>query len=298
VLFQPKQYLFPETIEDAIKLLSESEDCLIVSGGVTLHELEKRDLLSNIRTLIDLSRLGLNHIRSTNDSLEIESSVTFSSLVKHESVRQKQMYAIVDCLEKFTPVQIRNLATIGGAICSAVPFLDIPTVFSSLAAKLVLIGPNGERIISIRNFYHDFFQTDLNKNELMIKAVVEKRLGRTGSAFQSFKRTAVDIPIINVSAFVSLKSDNSCEEVSVYIGGVDKVVREGKNFEDKLAGSVIDDKSIENGLDELNDLVSLESFHAGLAYKRRIMKLITKEVVLRATERARSNNVIQEDSQI
>jgi CO/xanthine dehydrogenase FAD-binding subunit len=296
MLFRPEEYVFPQTIEETVKLLSELEDCLIVSGGVTLHELEKRDLLSNIKTLIDLKNVGLNHVRLSRTSLEIDSSVTFSSLLEHESVHERQFAALGDSLKKFTPLQVRNLATIGGAICSGIPFLDIPTVLASLDAKLVIVSSKGDREVLVRNFYHDFFQTDLTKNELLIKAVIERKSGRVGSAFLSFKRTAVDIPIINASAFVWLRSDNSCKEVSLYVGGVDNIIQRAKNFEDELVDRAIDTQTVEKVLAKLDDLVALESFNAGLEYKKHILRLIVKEVVLRANQRARENsNTVQND---
>ena len=46
-------------------------------------------------------------------------------------------------------VQVRNLATIGGNLCSAVPSADTAPPLIALNASVKLVGPAGERTVPV-----------------------------------------------------------------------------------------------------------------------------------------------------
>ena len=61
--FNPVSFLWPSSPDEVVKLLLKEKDrARIIAGGTTIYEMANRGLLSDVGTLIDISRLGLNHV--------------------------------------------------------------------------------------------------------------------------------------------------------------------------------------------------------------------------------------------
>ena len=94
---------------------------------------------------------------------------------------------------------IRNLATIGGNICNAVPSADFPPVLIALDSRVKIMGPSGERTVSLEEFFVDVRRTTLRSNELLTEIQVPGQPSRTGIAFQKLGRVHTDIALVNVA---------------------------------------------------------------------------------------------------
>ncbi len=71
----------PEDDKTVIDLLEKHRDSvLIVAGGTFLHGLVSRGLLTGIDALIDIQKLGLDHIQSGADGFEIGAMTKFAQL--------------------------------------------------------------------------------------------------------------------------------------------------------------------------------------------------------------------------
>ena len=287
MLFQPSEYIFPTSIEDSVTLLDRfGERAAIIAGGVTLYEAAKRGLLSHIDTLLDISKIGLDHIFFESDLFMVQSMVTFSRLSEAPEIRRNCYAALADCLHKFVPLQVKNLATVGGSLCSGLPFLDLPTILVALGAKLRISGPKNVRTLPLNEFYHGMFQTDLRKGEMLAGVDIAAPRERTGSAFVNLKRNAVDIPVLSTVASVTLGRDDTCASISFAMGGVaETVVRVGE-LERSLLGKKLTQEEVARACRVLDSLDPIESISAGSDYKRELAKVLAEEVLLRAGDRA------------
>ncbi|MBI4648486.1 MAG: FAD binding domain-containing protein [Bacteroidia bacterium] len=74
--------------------------------------------------------------------------------------------------------QIRQVATIGGNICTASPSGDMANALVALKARCEILNADGRiRIIPIENFFLDVRKTDLKKNEVLQSILLEKNTG-------------------------------------------------------------------------------------------------------------------------
>ena len=115
--------------------------------------------------------------------------------------------AIGDALREIRPIQIRNVATIGGEVCISVPIVDLPTALLACGASLRVLNPEGtEYSTNLENFYIDAFLTKLKYGEI-VKEVPLPKKSEEKSAFVKIGRTAYDFNLINAAVSLSTKGD-------------------------------------------------------------------------------------------
>ena len=292
--FNPKDYVVPSSLDEAISLLNQyGESATIIAGGVTFYEIAKRGLLSDTKIIVDLSKLNLDHVRQDNDGMILGSMVTFAQLIRYmkQDPKSRTLNAIYDVLSKFVPYQVRTLATIGGSVCSSVPFLDMPTALTALGATLRTATKDEKREIKIDQFYVGFFQNILKKSEIVTEIFVPWNLKRTGSAFQNLKRTALDIPILNAACKVTLDERRErFENVAAALGGIQEKIIRLPNIEESLIDRSATAESISKACEFVEELEPIGSAHAGPDYKREMAKLLLNETINKATIRARERS--------
>lgn len=109
------EYLQPQTVADAVRLLSQ-EGTLAIAGGQDLLGAMKDGLFEPER-LVNLKTLsGLHEIRETPGGLQIGALVTLAEIAEHPVV-QRDYTALAQAAESVATPQIRHVGTIGGNLC-------------------------------------------------------------------------------------------------------------------------------------------------------------------------------------
>jgi CO/xanthine dehydrogenase FAD-binding subunit len=119
-------YLRPQTLEEALSLLNQhGKKAKLIAGGTDVMVMMKQKKLSP-EILISLRGIqGLDQIKY-NKNLRIGAMVTHRVIEKSELIR-KEFSALADAADVLGSVQIRNVATLGGNICTAAPSADTAT---------------------------------------------------------------------------------------------------------------------------------------------------------------------------
>ena len=148
------EYLKPTSIDEAISLLeSHGERAKYIAGGtdVIVKIKEKKIAPHYVISLRHLSELSYIR-RDPEGILRIGALTTHRMLEKSPLIRQHYP-VITDAVENIGSVQIRNVATIGGNICNAVPSADGVIPLLTLGAHLHLIGPKGKRTLPLKKLF-------------------------------------------------------------------------------------------------------------------------------------------------
>jgi carbon-monoxide dehydrogenase medium subunit len=113
-------YFKPKTLEEALTLLAKyGEKAKLIAGGTDVIVMIKQKTMAP-DVLISLQGIpGLDQIKF-NGSLSIGPMVTHRAIEKFEVIR-KNFSALTDAADFLGSIQIRNVATIGGNICTAAP---------------------------------------------------------------------------------------------------------------------------------------------------------------------------------
>lgn len=109
------EYLQPQTVADAVRLLNQP-DTMAIAGGQDLLGAMKDGLFEPER-LVNLKSLpGLREIRETPTGLRIGALVTLSEIAAHPVIR-RDYTALAEAAESVATPQIRNVGTLGGNLC-------------------------------------------------------------------------------------------------------------------------------------------------------------------------------------
>jgi CO/xanthine dehydrogenase FAD-binding subunit len=283
-----KEYFTPGDNEEVLKLLETYGDsALIVAGGSFVHGLDARDLLFGIEALIDIQNLGLNEITADSAGLSLGAMVTFTELQRVKEVQSSAALGAVRDALKYPPVQIRNVATVGGNIAAACPYFDLPTAIMALDGSVQAQGPGGSREIALEAFFSGLFQNTLEAGEFVTGLYLPRLPARSSSAFIKLETNANDLAIVNVAVRVTLDESGSCQVARVVIGGgVAETPVRAFASENLLQGEKLSDELLQRaGVAVQSDLQPMSDHRASAAYRSAMAKTLTERALRQAVAR-------------
>src|SRR5207247_5090411 len=123
--------------------------------------------------LISLRKIESKYssISAGTDGLRIGAMTTLSAL-EHSADVKKHAPVITRTLRTLSNVRVRNVATVGGALAHGDPHMDLPPVLMALGASVAAVSPKGERIIKVEDLLTGYYETALEKNELIAEVQV------------------------------------------------------------------------------------------------------------------------------
>src|SRR2546423_6298975 len=163
------ELLEPASIEEAVALLS-SEDRSVrpIAGGTALMLMMKTRLFQPTR-LVSLRRLNgdVRSIRvNPSGGLRIGAMASLAEL-EYSAPLAKAYPVISRALRTLSNIRIRNVATLGGHLAHGDPHMDLPPILLTFNAKVSIAGSAGRRSIGISDLFTGYYQTSLEKNELI-----------------------------------------------------------------------------------------------------------------------------------
>lgn len=283
------EYAAPKSLPEAIALLQQhGEDAKILAGGHSLIPLMKLRL-AQPAYLIDINKIpGLDYIKEQDGELRIgaltrESSIDASQLV------QTRYPLLADTARVIADPLVRNLATVGGNIAHADPANDHPATMLAYNASVVVVGPRGERVIPISNFFIDLFLTDLGQDEILTEIRIPTPLARSGGAYIKLERKVGDYATAAVAAQVTLDEAGVCQYVGIGLTAVSSVPLKATRSEDALRGQPLTDEAIRHAAQLASeDCDPTADLRGSVEYKRAMVKELTRRALTKARERANS----------
>ena len=207
-------YFKPKTFEEALSLLAKyGEKAKLIAGGTDIIVMIKQKAIAP-EVLISLQGIpGLDQM-IYNGSLSIGPMVTHRAIEKSEVIKNN-FSALADAVDDLGSVQIRNVATIGGNICTAAPSADTATPLLVLGTQVKIKSVKEERTLPIEQFFKGPGESTLKTGEMVKELSIPKPLPNTGSAYYKLqRRLALDLPILGVSVLLSLdKNKVTCSDL-------------------------------------------------------------------------------------
>ena len=288
-VFSPEEFLIPKNVEEALSILAANPDgSRVVAGNTTLFELETRGLAPDVKILVDITRAGLNWLELRGEELHIGSTVTLSELTTSPILASDIFYSVIaETAREISPTQVRNVATVGGEICSAISFFDLPSTLLALDAQVNIVSKGNQRMLPLRDFYTDFLTLALVPGEIVREIVAHRPRGRSASAFVKLGRTASDFALVNVAASLSLDDSGTCVSSSIWLGGVGSTYHECKASESVLVGSKLDESTLQKSASVACDFEPTPSIHASTEYKKAVIPVLTRNCLHNALGKLR-----------
>ena len=156
----------PRSLDEALLQLTENPDLRPLAGCTDLMVSEPEDRLE-LPGVLDLQGISeLRGIEWHGETLEIGAVTAFSEIRQSPEVRQS-FPALAEAASRIGGWQIQNRASLGGNMANASPAGDSLPVLLVLDAQVVLVGPEGKRVVPYRDFHLGYRQTALVPGEII-----------------------------------------------------------------------------------------------------------------------------------
>jgi carbon-monoxide dehydrogenase medium subunit len=267
MLLPEVEYARPSTVEDAIRLLAESDGARPLAGGQTILNVMKAraaapDVLVDLQDLDDLKSIEL----AGDGTVVLGAMVTYNGLIGSAEARARPI--LVEVCEQIADVQVRNRGTVGGNICSNDPTNHLPPLFVALGATMTIAGPGGERAVSAEDFFVGVYETAAGPGELLTRISIPAgkedgfaavTIGKDGTC------------IVNVAASLDGESPR------VVVGCVDAVpvLVRPEGTEDEAVRTAVRDANLQPPSD----------VHASAGYRRHLAEVLAARAIRLAQAR-------------
>jgi len=280
-------YYSPKTLEEALKNL-KAEGARVLAGGT--------DILNEIKTgwqapeaLVYILGISDLDFLDWGDGLSIGSATLWSKLEEDERVEQKYP-ALYDAVKSMGAVQIRNMATLTGNLCTASPGADSAPPLMVLNAQVEISRINEKGAIEKRSLaLGDFFtgprKTVLQQGELMTAISIPGPPPSSGSAFRKIARVTLSIAKINCAVYVERKGD-ICKVVRAALGGVAPTPVRASTFERTLTGGSLTSSSMSRAAETLAEDISPRTARSTAAYKTHAARFLIQDTLEAAWKRS------------
>ena len=273
------EYFEPKTVEEACRLLGEYKDeARILAGGTDLVVAMKQREAAP-KYIINIKPIdSLHYIRChENGSLEIGAATTLNEIEKSRLARER--FPLVALAAGMTgPPSIRNVATMAGNFCTALPSADSAPLMICLGAKVKIQGAGGVRAINLEDFFICTKKSILQNDEILTEIEAPSLPAHSaGTYIKNPERSNTDIAVAGVAAVVTMDEDrNRIIEAKIVLGAVAPTPLRAFRAEEILIGSAVSEEIItEAALAASQEASPRTRFD----YKRQLVKVLTKRAL-------------------
>jgi CO/xanthine dehydrogenase FAD-binding subunit len=156
---------YPETTSELIQLYRRKPSARICGGGTLLFSSGRSDGIGDIISLQNIEEL--NRVSRTDRYIELGAATTLTQIADIGTPYIPQ--ALLSAIDSVGPLWVRNLATIGGNVCTPAPVLTLVPVLQLLEARLELRQQGHSRWLPIGRFHPLEGGTALKESEVLTR---------------------------------------------------------------------------------------------------------------------------------
>jgi carbon-monoxide dehydrogenase medium subunit len=273
----------PTSLAAAVKLLNPDDPSIRpIAGGTALMLMMKAGVF-NPEKLISLRKIESKYssITASDDGLRIGAMTTLSAL-EHSAEVRKHAPIITRTTRTLSNVRVRNVATVGGALAHGDPHMDLPPVLMALGATMTITGPKGERQLAVEDLFAGYYETVLEKDELISEVHVPSQGSKKAAYFKVTTGSADDWPALGVAAVID-SNGNSIKSIRIVASAATDKATRLKSVEALLNGKSVDDELLHAaGEAALGDCEFIADVRGSVPYKRELMKVYVRRAVTAA----------------
>jgi carbon-monoxide dehydrogenase medium subunit len=274
----------PTTPEEAVRDLLETEGAgLYLAGGTIVVPTGSPGL----DFLVDLSRLGLEYVRVEDGTaqggevLVIGAMTRIADLTEEPVLDTPKWRSIREACFWLATHTVRNQATVGGNITAAHFPSDLPPVFVSLGASIVVQGRDGRREVLLEDLYSR--RSDHHKRgDLILEVRVPSGPDGRLTAFEKTGRARVDIAIVNCAIALAV-SGGAISEARIAVGGSTPAPSPVSEAANSLLGETPNaDAFAEAGRLVSSGVPARSDHRAGAEYRKKVAGVLAERALTRA----------------
>jgi carbon-monoxide dehydrogenase medium subunit len=271
----PFELVEPSSLREAIALLDPDDSSVrAIAGGTALMLMMKAGVFRP-RRLVSLRKLPNEHSRimvGGQGELTIGAMTPLSAVERSAEVARFAP-VIVRAMRRLSNIRVRNVATIGGNLAHGDPHMDLPPVLIALGAHVSVAGPEQERRIAVEDLFAGYFETILQKNELISELRIPAQ-GKSRAAYIKVTTgSAEDWPALGVAVALE-RAGSAIKTARVVVSAATEKAMRLPASEQTLAGADINEETLVRAGDAAADEVECISDVRGSApYKRELVRV-------------------------
>jgi CO/xanthine dehydrogenase FAD-binding subunit len=280
--------LYPATLEEALVWLADPElRAAPLAGGTSLA----RAGTASVRTLVDVTRLGLDELEARGAHVYIGANVRAESLARSALLDDCGDGILRRAASHVGSRLIRNAATLGGSLVAVYPWSDLALAVRALDVGIEVLGP-GARVVPVDEFFARHPRTWLQPGSFVRGIRVARCPDRAGGAYLKFSRTRVDDALATAAAHVHLGPDGRCRWARVVVGAVRPVPTRCESAERILFGEEPSDRLFREAARAARDAIRpLADPRAGREYRSALIEVLVRRTLTEAFCRAAGEGV-------
>lgn len=261
----------------------------VFAGGTDLLPKMKRRELTP-KYLIALSGIpDLRFIKyEKGKGLRIGAATPLNEILE-SSIIKKRYPILTETISQMASTQVRNVGTIGGNLCNAVPSADTAPSLIVLGAQLKLVGSQKQRTVFVEDFFKGPDRTVLGSMELVSEIQIPPPLsGARGTYLKHTLRREMDLAMVGVAAYLATNSKKEvCKEIKIALGAVAPVPMRAKKSEAALRGKPLNDDLIDTAAKMASDESKpIDDIRSSAEYRKEMVGVLTKRAITQSLEKA------------
>ena len=281
----------PNSIDEAVALLSKADGEARVLGGGTDLVVQMRSGVAKPGLVVDVKRIPeMAKIVRDAGGFRIGAAVPCAALGEHAELKAAWP-GVVEAARLIGSTQIQGRATLGGNLCNASPAADSVPAMIAAGAICVIAGPKGRRELPVEALATAPGKTSLARGELVIEVRLAAQAARSSDAYLRFiPRTDMDIAVVGVGISLTLDAKGVCTAARVALGAVAPRAMLVAEAGAALVGSSFDAAT----LDRLAKAASaacrpIDDKRGTIEYRTKVAGVLARRTALIARDRAGSS---------
>lgn len=192
----------PESLNALWDILAHDPQAGIMAGGTDLL-VRLRARKEHLPAVVCLERIpGLQTIDPLDQTLRIGAGVTLTRILESHLV-QTHLPLLHQSVASLGSPLVRNMATLGGNVCTASPAGDTLPALYVLGAKLSLESARGRRILPVESFIQGPGKTAMARGEILESVIIPFPEGCDIQHFEKLgQRNALAISVVSFAALI------------------------------------------------------------------------------------------------
>lgn len=320
------RFVAPGSVREAARILRDEPSAMPISGGTDLVPKMKRRQFEP-KVIVGLRRLSELRRRSGDpkNGLVLGAGWTIADLAADPMIREYYP-GFTAALRGIASPPIRNMGTLGGNLCVdtrctyydqtyawrksigfcmkkdgdicwvapssprcwAVSSTDSAPILIAMGARVKLVGPDGERLIPVKDLYRDdgIGYLDKKREELVTEIHLPPVNGWRAAYRKLRRRGSIDFPVLGTAAWLRTGKGGIVEQarlVLVGVGSCPKVIEEAGRA---LVGSPLSRETVDAAAEAcFRRGKPLDNTDFGMHWRKRMIREQVREVLTALREK-------------
>ena len=278
----------PDSIDDVLALIDHHPDARLIAGGTDLLVRLRREPCA--APLISLDRVA--ELRSIEDAAEDGSLLAIGATTRIAELASSALLAdraplLQRAARDFAAPAVRNMATIGGNLCTASPAGDCLPPLYALGAQVELASPAGRRRLPIADFIVGPGRTALARGEIVTRVLLPERWPGEPLVWQSYekigRRQSLAISVVSFAGLLRVTEAQRVAAAHFAWGAVGPTVVSAPELAAGMVGRTLDPALIDEVAERARAAVCpIDDLRAGAGYRRALAGNLLRRFLLQA----------------